>query len=309
MADLSELSASQSVKIAGANASGLETNFVDATVNGLKVDLTLVTASDGSAPSTNALVVGGVTAAGTFQTFETNASGHLNIADGGGSITVDATSLPLPTGAATETTLAALNGKFNSLGQKTSANSVPVVIASDQAISVASGLALNRTFVVNTGPITGATAVGTKSLAYLFHPLSQLGTYRLVSVIVDQTSGNGSNGSQRIELRKITAEAVTPGGTSGSIAAKEGSDTSLATFRYNVTSAPTRSAPVLFSCNVDPKVNAQIYAVGTNGAEGVEIKPWTMTKLLDEGYEITQVVSTALSSAPVFNITFEWTEE
>jgi len=39
----------------------------------------------------------------------------------------------LPTGAATETTLSALNGKFSSLGQKTMANSAPVVLASDQS--------------------------------------------------------------------------------------------------------------------------------------------------------------------------------
>lgn len=44
----------------------------------------------------------------------------------------------LPTGASTETTLAALNAKFNSLGQKTMANSAPVVIASDQSAIPAS---------------------------------------------------------------------------------------------------------------------------------------------------------------------------
>lgn len=41
---------------------------------------------------------------------------------------------PLPvTDAAAEASLAAINGKLNSLGQKTSANSVPVVLASDQS--------------------------------------------------------------------------------------------------------------------------------------------------------------------------------
>lgn len=40
--------------------------------------------------------------------------------------------ISLPTGAATETTLAALNAKFSSLGQKVMASSAPVVIASDQ---------------------------------------------------------------------------------------------------------------------------------------------------------------------------------
>lgn len=52
---------------------------------------------------------------------------------------VSAASLPLPTGAATETTLASrladatFTARINTLGSKTSANSTPVVIASDQA--------------------------------------------------------------------------------------------------------------------------------------------------------------------------------
>lgn len=62
------------------------------------VSLTSVTGTDGAAEPTNALAVGGVTAGGIFKTFETNASGHLNISDGGGSITVDVATLPLPTG-------------------------------------------------------------------------------------------------------------------------------------------------------------------------------------------------------------------
>lgn len=60
--------------------------------------------AEGAASNGQMLLVGGQTAGGVAKVFETNASGHLNIADGGGSITVDATSLPLPTGAATETT-------------------------------------------------------------------------------------------------------------------------------------------------------------------------------------------------------------
>ena len=40
--------------------------------------------------------------------------------------------VPLPTGAATEVTLAALNAKLNSLGQKASAGSAPVVLSTEQ---------------------------------------------------------------------------------------------------------------------------------------------------------------------------------
>lgn len=52
---------------------------------------------------------------------------------------ISAASLPLPTGAATETTLAGrladatFTGRINTLGQKTMANSTPVVLSSDQS--------------------------------------------------------------------------------------------------------------------------------------------------------------------------------
>lgn len=54
-------------------------------------------------------------------------------------VPISAASLPLPTGAATETTLstrladATFTGRINTLGQKTAANSTPVVLASDQS--------------------------------------------------------------------------------------------------------------------------------------------------------------------------------
>lgn len=51
---------------------------------------------------------------------------------------------------ATETTLAALSAKFNSLGQKTSANSAPVVLASDQ-----SSIPVTGTFFQATQPVSG----------------------------------------------------------------------------------------------------------------------------------------------------------
>lgn len=69
----------------------------------------------------------------------------------------------LPTGAATEATLSAVNGKLNSLGQKTMANSVPVTLASDQStLPVAQeGLAaVNLATIDFTGtPVTSAAYV------------------------------------------------------------------------------------------------------------------------------------------------------
>lgn len=54
---------------------------------------------DGATSLDKAIAVGGQTAGGVFKVFETNASGHLHVSDGGGSLTVDATS-PLPISAA-----------------------------------------------------------------------------------------------------------------------------------------------------------------------------------------------------------------
>jgi hypothetical protein len=72
--------------------------------------------------------------------------------------------LPLPTGAATEATLALIDSKLNTLGQKTSANSVPVVLASDQTLTVNADLeAFSATpdNVMTVGTIDG-TKTGTK---------------------------------------------------------------------------------------------------------------------------------------------------
>jgi len=54
-------------------------------------------------------------------------------------VPISALTLPLPTGAATETTLAGVSAKFGSLGQKTMAASAPVVLASDQAVLSVTG--------------------------------------------------------------------------------------------------------------------------------------------------------------------------
>lgn len=65
-----------------------------------------------------------------------DATPDFRVSDGSGPMTVDGTvtaNLGTIGDAATETTLSDINGKLNSLGQKTSAGSVPVVLASDQS--------------------------------------------------------------------------------------------------------------------------------------------------------------------------------
>lgn len=86
------------------------------------------------------------------------ASVPVAIASNQGAVPVSASSLPLPTGAATETTLgtrladATFTGRINTLGQKTSANSTPVVLASDQ-----SSVPVTGTFWQATQPVSAAS--------------------------------------------------------------------------------------------------------------------------------------------------------
>lgn len=71
------------------------------------------------------------------------------------------TSSVLPTGAATQTTLAALNAKFSALGQNTMANSAPVVLSSNQtSIPVASTLTAETTKVIGTVNVAAAQTIG-----------------------------------------------------------------------------------------------------------------------------------------------------
>jgi hypothetical protein len=65
---------------------------------------------------------------------------------------ISAAALPLPTGAATETTLSALNTKIPAQGQALMAASTPVVIASDQSVVPVSG-----TFWQATQPVSAAS--------------------------------------------------------------------------------------------------------------------------------------------------------
>ncbi len=80
-------------------------------------------------------------------------------------VEIDAASLPLPSGAATETTLSSIDGKLGSLGQKTMANSAPVVISSDQsAIPITGSITASNPSVGTTGsavPASGTLIGGT----------------------------------------------------------------------------------------------------------------------------------------------------
>lgn len=88
------------------------------------------------------------------------------VSDAGASLTIDAATLPLPTGAATEATLSAISAQLPAtLGQKTMANSFAVVLASDQtAIPVSQSGTWNITNITGTVSLpTGAATEATLS--------------------------------------------------------------------------------------------------------------------------------------------------
>ena len=86
------------------------------------------TVTDGVTPADSSiLLVGGITAGGVAQAFETNASGHLNISDGGSSITVDSGNSSLEVNASN------VKGKFRESFQGT------VIDPTKWTSSVASG--------------------------------------------------------------------------------------------------------------------------------------------------------------------------
>jgi hypothetical protein len=82
---------------------------------------------------------------------------------------ISATSLPLPTGAATEATLAgvlttsAFQARINTLGQKTMANSTPVVIASDQSTITTKEASATATRTDVTSVVVNATLLASNA--------------------------------------------------------------------------------------------------------------------------------------------------
>ena len=101
---------------------------------------------------------------------------------------VSAVSLPLPTGAATESTLSALSAKFSALGQKTMSASVPVVLASNHSDIVTKKSASSYAHLNSTGTTTIKTGAG------IFRRLvvNTKGSSSNTFTIYDNTVGSGT---------------------------------------------------------------------------------------------------------------------
>jgi len=101
---------------------------------------------------------------------------------------VSAVSLPLPTGAATESTLSALSAKFSALGQKTMSASVPVVLASNHSDIVTKKSASSYAHLNSTGTTTIKSGAGILRRVVVNTNGSGSNTF----TIYDNTSGSGT---------------------------------------------------------------------------------------------------------------------
>ena len=205
MADLTDLQSTGSTRVIGSDPTGVETNplAIDASGN-LSVNVTdgtnnvavtppntapsasdpaiVVAISPNTAVSTNNNQGAPNTLANAWPVKVTDGTDVLGTSadpirvDPTGTTTqpVSASSLPLPTGAATETTLtgvlttSAFQARVNTLGQKTMANSTPIAIASDQtSIPVTDNggsLTIDGTVSINSIP-AGTNNIGDVDVA------------------------------------------------------------------------------------------------------------------------------------------------
>jgi hypothetical protein len=115
-----------------------------------------------SGPLTDAqLRATAVPVSGTFFQATQPISGTVTANAGTGTFAISAASLPLPSGAATETTLAAISTKTLAAGQATMTNSSPVVIASNQSAVPVSGTFWQATQPVSIASMPSTPVTGT----------------------------------------------------------------------------------------------------------------------------------------------------
>ncbi len=101
---------------------------------------------------------------------------------------VSAVSLPLPTGAATESTLSSLSTKFSALGQTTMSASVPVVLASNHSDIVTKTSASSYAHLNSTGTTTIKSGAGILRRVVV----NTRGGITNTLTIYDNTSGSGT---------------------------------------------------------------------------------------------------------------------
>lgn len=183
-----------------ASVAGTLTGLV-ATANGLKVDGSAVTQPVSGTVAVSA-VGGTVAVTQSTSPWVTSASqsGTWNINNISGTVS-------LPTGAATETTLAAINTKTPALGQAVMASSSPVVIASDQSAVPVSG-----------SVTVSGTVAATQSGTWTVQPGNTANTTPWLATIAQ--GGNSATVSAGGALKVDASASTQP--VSGTVTANQG---------------------------------------------------------------------------------------
>lgn len=208
---------------------------------------------------------------------------------------VSASSLPLPSGASTSalqttgnTSLSSIDGKLNSLGQKVSASSMPVVVASDQILNTAPNAPSA------TGNITALNGTVTVSLAgYTSCVIDLRGTY--TATITFQGTVDGTN---------WIALVGTPYGSNNNVAAVSTSTTSGAWLVQCAGCIQVRALCSAYTSGTSivniraTMANAWNYSVAVGATNNVAISSGTVTTVST----VSAVTSSAMASATVTDI-------
>jgi len=144
------------------------------------------------------------------------ASAPVVIASNQSAVPVSAASLPLPAGAATDATVAAMSAKLPAQGQAVMAASQPVVIASNQSNLPVNNAQLNGTTVsVNAGNVDAGTqrvvlATNQASVATVASPPTTVSTLNVVTAATtNATSVKTSAGSLfEVTISNVTAATI-----------------------------------------------------------------------------------------------------
>jgi len=253
-----------------------------------------------------------------------------------GTQAISAVSLPLPTGAATEVTLANIDlftsfylpvlsdiflgqaalltqtsfeARTPTLGQKTMAGSSPVVIASDQSpISVKS--AEDATYGSFTAELTLGTAIGKNRILSFFHPVGVTLKYEIIKIIlffkVTHTVGVGQYKITFTTAESATGTVLTPqqylrsdANTGASVRAATTADGTLVGnpfIGYTKSLAPITGDPF----------GAAVPIYEHPGSPGE--RPITLRANTAEGILVYQDVTATLTTAPIVAARIVWRE-
>ena len=260
-------------------------------------------------------------------------SGRQPVDGSGVTQPISAASLPLPTGAATETTLASINTKIPALGQTVMASSQPVVIASNQTAVPISATSLP----LPTGASTLAEQQSQTALlsSISANTISPLSTY---SASASFTAGNNAtdiftiagSATKTVKVRKITVSATQ---TTASIvnlillrrstANSNNATTAVTAVTHDTTNAAATASVVFRTGNPGSagtlvgNIRYDKILIGTATATTLPDRiTWDFTNTVDQALVLrgtAQNLNINLNGVTItgnnFDISIEWTEE